>query len=155
MQRKQIQEALNKQTLEQFTNYARQLHPDSPEEQLKLIKHLQEQHYVQYMQQIYEQQEQSSNHISQNGSLGDVPTLNNSVSEEEAGESSDIEGATETPSNSQIVPASIWTRKDIKEFKATINKESPESIIKVGHGETVTVLCNFLERIQCMIIGNR
>ena len=33
----------------------------------------------------------------------------------------------------------MWTRKDIREFKESINREGKESIIKVGHGETVTV----------------
>lgn len=33
----------------------------------------------------------------------------------------------------------MWTRKDIKEFKEAIKKEGSEGIVKVGHGETVTV----------------
>ena len=33
----------------------------------------------------------------------------------------------------------MWTRKDIKEFKDSIRKEGGDAIIKVGHGETVTV----------------
>lgn len=36
-------------------------------------------------------------------------------------------------------PASMWTRKDVKEFKESIRKEGGDAIIKVGHGETVTV----------------
>ena len=39
----------------------------------------------------------------------------------------------------EILPASMWTRKDIKEFKDSIRREEKESIIKVGHGEIVTV----------------
>ena len=35
--------------------------------------------------------------------------------------------------------ASMWTRKDIRDFKDSIRKEGKDSIIKVGHGETVTV----------------
>ena len=35
----------------------------------------------------------------------------------------------------------MWTRKDIAEFKQQIAREGPEGIIKVGHGETVTVCC--------------
>merc|ERR1719435_330265 len=35
--------------------------------------------------------------------------------------------------------AQMWTRKDINEFKDTIKKEENEAIIKIGHGETVTV----------------
>lgn len=33
----------------------------------------------------------------------------------------------------------MWTRKDIVEFKEAIRKEGGDGIIKVGHGETVTV----------------
>lgn len=37
-----------------------------------------------------------------------------------------------------LVDASMWTRKDIKEFKESLLKDK-ESFIKVGSGETVTV----------------
>ena len=33
----------------------------------------------------------------------------------------------------------MWTRKDMSEFKTAIKNEGKEGIIKVGHGETVTV----------------
>ncbi|XP_077536985.1 Golgi resident protein GCP60 [Haemaphysalis longicornis] len=38
-----------------------------------------------------------------------------------------------------IATASMWTRKDIKEFKEGIRKEGSNGILKVGHGEVVTV----------------
>lgn len=38
-----------------------------------------------------------------------------------------------------LFPASMWTRKDIDEFKANLLRESGEAVIKVNHGETVTV----------------
>ncbi|KAK2157234.1 hypothetical protein LSH36_195g06048 [Paralvinella palmiformis] len=37
-----------------------------------------------------------------------------------------------------IAAASMWTRKDVKEFKESIRKD-PDSLIKVGSGETITV----------------
>ena len=37
-----------------------------------------------------------------------------------------------------IAAASMWTRKDIKEFKESLKSDS-ESVIKVGSGELVTV----------------
>lgn len=43
------------------------------------------------------------------------------------------------PANPAIAPASMWNRQDIVEFKSAIRKEGGEGIIKVGHGETVTV----------------
>lgn len=33
----------------------------------------------------------------------------------------------------------MWTRKDIDEFKANLLREGGEAVIKVNHGETVTV----------------
>lgn len=48
--------ALNAQTVVQFQQYAAQQYPDSPEQQLILIRQLQEQHYQQYMQQLYQVQ---------------------------------------------------------------------------------------------------
>lgn len=35
--------------------------------------------------------------------------------------------------------ASMWTRKDVREFKESIRREGGEAVLKVGHGETVTV----------------
>ena len=37
-----------------------------------------------------------------------------------------------------IAAASMWTRKDVKEFKESLKKDK-DSVIKVGSGETVTV----------------
>lgn len=54
--RKQIKEALNLQTYAQFKAYAEQQYPENPDQQAILIRQLQEQHYIQYMQQIYHQQ---------------------------------------------------------------------------------------------------
>ncbi|KAG5277526.1 hypothetical protein AALO_G00118640 [Alosa alosa] len=54
--RQQIMAALNAQTSVQFQQYAAQQYPDSPDQQLVLIRQLQEQHYQQYMQQLYQVQ---------------------------------------------------------------------------------------------------
>ena len=50
------QDALNAQTFSQFRAYAEQQYPDNPDQQAVLVRQLQEQHYFQYMQQIYQQQ---------------------------------------------------------------------------------------------------
>ncbi|KAL2082171.1 hypothetical protein ACEWY4_021989 [Coilia grayii] len=55
-QKQQIMAALNAQTAVQFQQYAAQQYPDSPDQQLVLIRQLQEQHYQQYMQQLYQVQ---------------------------------------------------------------------------------------------------
>lgn len=41
--------------------------------------------------------------------------------------------------NPKVAPASMWTAKNLQEFKETIKKDGPEGILKIGHGETVTV----------------
>lgn len=38
----------------------------------------------------------------------------------------------------------MWTRKDIDEFKANLLREGGEAVIKVNHGETVTVSHKYL-----------
>ncbi|CAI4231365.1 unnamed protein product [Auanema sp. JU1783] len=53
------------------------------------------------------------------------------VSDEEPGE--------DLPSNAAIGPASLWNRGDIVQFKNQIKKEDSQGILKVGHGETVTI----------------
>ena len=59
--RKQIKEALNLQTYCQFKAYSEQQYPDNPDQQAVLIRQLQEQHYIQYMQQIFQQQVSTQN----------------------------------------------------------------------------------------------
>ncbi|XP_062596912.1 Golgi resident protein GCP60-like isoform X2 [Saccostrea cucullata] len=54
-----------------------------------------------------------------------------------------VEGTTEKkPEGEDEMPplaaASMWTRKDIKEFKESLQKDK-DSVIKIGSGETVTV----------------
>lgn len=72
--RKQIKEALNLQTYEQFKTYAEQQYPENPDQQAVLIRQLQEQHYIQYMQQIYQQQILSQNLIAEGSELSqDLP----------------------------------------------------------------------------------
>lgn len=38
-----------------------------------------------------------------------------------------------------LVPASMWTRSDIQAFKQAISQAEGDSVVRVGHGETVTV----------------
>lgn len=53
-ERRLIKDILNRQTLNQFTSYAKQQYPDSAELQEHLVAQLQEQHFQQYMQQMSE-----------------------------------------------------------------------------------------------------
>lgn len=42
-----------------------------------------------------------------------------------------------------LIPASLWTRSDIKEFKNSVRK-NPDNIIKVGSLSTATVCFYFI-----------
>ncbi|XP_076313909.1 Golgi resident protein GCP60 [Tachypleus tridentatus] len=140
-QRRLIQEALNRQTYYQFKMYAEQQLPGNPEQQAVLIRQLQEQHYHQYMQQLLQQQlvknnqNQASNHITSDVNDGSKAHVNMKNGENSSGKSTDDETTDMPP----IAAASMWTRKDIKDFKESIRKEGGDGIIRVGHGETVTV----------------
>jgi len=184
-QRRQIQDALNAQTFSQFRAYAEQQYPSNPDQQAVLVRQLQEQHYFQYMQQIYQQQMEThaSDEISkerqrrnqhQGGGGGDVDGLEGGmaavrlgghedngggeedaeaneasgggVRSENAAEDEDVDDDDQdcdyVPENyhdENIAAASMWTKREMVEFKDAIRKEGGDAIIKVGHGETVTV----------------
>ncbi|CAF0904916.1 unnamed protein product [Adineta ricciae] len=56
---------------------------------------------------------------------------------------------TENAEAPKLIPANMWTRKDLKEFKEQIRKEK-DAVIKVGSGETVTVRVPTHEDGQCI-----
>ncbi|UJR30951.1 hypothetical protein I4U23_018463 [Adineta vaga] len=56
------------------------------------------------------------------------------------------DGAREYPA---ILPANMWTRKDMKEFKDAVRKEK-DAVIKIGSGETVTVRVPTHEDGRCI-----
>ncbi|XP_031347920.1 Golgi resident protein GCP60 isoform X2 [Photinus pyralis] len=129
--KRQIQQALNEQTYEQFRNYAEQQYPGDPEKQGLLVKQLQEQHYIQYMQQLQ---------AAQRGELITNENRNGKKQLEATEELDDFVNANSVDSLEEtLVPASMWTRADIQAFKQTISQAEGDSVVRVGHGETVTV----------------
>ncbi|XP_077521728.1 Golgi resident protein GCP60 [Amblyomma americanum] len=154
-QKRLIQEALNRQTYHQFKAYAEQQFPGNTEQQGVLIRQLQEQHYHQYMQQVLSQQQQQQQQKAQGMADGgdaaegtlpepEQPTANGDGDMADKGSKEESSGDDEsTEECGQALPAmataSMWTRKDIKEFKEGIRKEGSNGILKVGHGEVVTV----------------
>ncbi|MCP9264655.1 Golgi resident protein GCP60 [Dirofilaria immitis] len=126
-----------------------------------LIKQLQEQHYQQYMAQIYAQQSKivgasPDSEFTPTKNLNEQDDAWNKVNDEakqnrsQNSDVSDEEPGEDLPSNPAIAPASMWNRQDIVEFKTTIRKEGCESIIKVGYGETVTVRVPTHEEGNCL-----
>ncbi|XP_047738758.1 Golgi resident protein GCP60 [Hyalella azteca] len=114
--KREIQAALNQQTFAQFRSYAEHQFPDNPDQQAVLIRQLQDQHYQQYMQQVYQQQLQRQ---QQQAAL---------LYERDDAEAGDV-----------IAAAAMWTRRDVAEFKRAVQAEGPNTVLRVGHGETVTV----------------
>ncbi|XP_076299675.1 Golgi resident protein GCP60 [Lasioglossum baleicum] len=150
LQRRQIQDALNQQTYYQFKMYAEQQYPGNPEQQGVLIRQLQEQHYHQYMQQLRQNQLVAEEQ---------TPESNNATTEESEKEEQAKETEETAPLNEEnsdeldwppIAPAEMWTIKGVEEFKETIRREAGDAVIKVGHGEIVTVRVPTHEDGSCL-----
>ncbi|XP_033208470.1 Golgi resident protein GCP60 [Belonocnema kinseyi] len=152
-QRRQIQEALNQQTYHQFRAYAEQQYPGNPEQQGVLIRQLQEQHYHKYMQQLHQNQiliedrepekmEKSLVVVEskpKKESEEAAPVLLNQQQQQQQEEDDENDDEDDQQDWPPIEPAQMWTRDGVEEFKGTIRKEAGDAVIKVGHGETVTV----------------
>ncbi|XP_053693466.1 Golgi resident protein GCP60 [Sabethes cyaneus] len=159
MQRRQLQDALNQQTYHQFKDYAEKQFPGNPEQQAVLIRQLQNEHYHQYMQQL---QAQVASNYSQLKANGDVETgldgngigqLDQTVS---AKEGSQLEYKEQCDSDEEsgeyavINPANMWTKPDIKLFKQEVTSGKGDGVIRVGHGDTVTVRVPTHEGGSCL-----
>lgn len=127
--KRQIQQALNEQTYEQFRQYAEQQFPGEPERQGSLVRQLQEQHYIQYMQQLQSLPPPTD-------SVTDSSIVERGSSKTENIEKDHNDRAIEEDSPS---PASMWTRTDIESFKQAVAQAEGDGVVRVGHGETVTV----------------
>lgn len=133
--KRMIQDALNQQTYAQFRAYAEDQFPGNPEQQAVLVRQLQDQHYLQYMQQILHQHETQAS--TEHKSVNDVIAESGIVQ-------------THEEEISEISPANMWTLNNIKSFKDHIRKEGGDAIIKIGHGETVTVRVPTHEGGSCL-----
>ncbi|XP_076763218.1 Golgi resident protein GCP60 [Xylocopa sonorina] len=153
LQRRQIQDALNQQTYYQFKMYAEQQYPGNPEQQGVLIRQLQEQHYHQYMQQLRHNQLVIEDQ-TQTPEIDNIPVED--TQKEEDKETNETAALNDEDSDEMgdgcppIAPAEMWTREDVEEFKETIRRENGDAVIKVGHGETVTVRVPTHEDGSCL-----
>jgi len=145
IQRRQIQDALNQQTYYQFKVYAEQQYPGNPEQQGVLIRQLQEQHYHQYMQQLHqnqlviEDQEKEKEKEKKSVESEDTTTCKDEDKDDANENMLNDDDSDELEDWPPISPAEMWTRKGVEEFKQIIRREAGDAVIKVGHGETVTV----------------
>lgn len=141
--RRQIQEALNQQTYHQFKAYAEQQYPGNPEQQGILVRQLQEQHYHQYMQQLHSNQSLSITD-------GPEPVKKDSACQTRERAEDDDDDDEDPQDWPPIAGPEMWTRKGVEEFKETIRKEAGDAVIKIGHGETVTVRVPTHEDGSCL-----
>jgi hypothetical protein len=144
IQRRKLQDALNEQTFYQFKEYAEKQFPGNPDQQAILIKQLQNEHYQQYLQQLQSQFQHGELDIDSSGE----PRLMESCKEQETSlveEKDQCESDNESDEFAVVQAASMWTRSDIKEFKMNVAKGKGDGVIRIGHGDCVTVRVPTLE----------
>ncbi|XP_022090653.1 Golgi resident protein GCP60-like [Acanthaster planci] len=162
-ERLQFKEAIYKQLLPQFVCYACFL---SHQQQQVLLQQLQEHYYQQYLQQLEQQHRRmeqqgdslvtgSSGEVSNASTTGDLEQglTNLQLSNQAQAPNGDVNrGEDELPdrhSLPEIAKPNCWTTDDSQEFKEKLAKDS-EGMIRVGHGETVTVRVPTHEEGNCI-----
>ncbi|XP_055547969.1 Golgi resident protein GCP60 [Wyeomyia smithii] len=160
LQRRQLQDALNQQTYHQFKDYAEKQYPVNPEQQALLIRQLQNEHYHQYMQQL--QAQMASNYSQLKPTNGEVETeldgngigqLDQAVSAKEGSQpeyKEQCDSDEESGEYAVINPANMWTKPDIKLFKQEVTSGKGDGVIRVNHGDTVTVRVPTHEGGSCL-----
>lgn len=143
MQKRDLQYALNQQTFHQFKAYAEKQFPGNPDQQAVLIRQLQNEHYHQYMQQLQAQLQIPAS-MGQVG--GDVAVGTEiEARKDEAGESD-----SESDDVVVIERANMWTRSDLEAFKVEVSAGKGDGVLRVGHGDTVTVRVPTHEGGSCL-----
>ncbi|XP_077366147.1 Golgi resident protein GCP60 isoform X2 [Festucalex cinctus] len=168
-QKQQIMAALNAQTAVQFQQYAAQQYPDSAEQQMGLIRQLQEQHYQQYMQQLYQaalQKQQQQQHVERQEAGGccsgeppavaaaaafalsaqDAPTVNggdayleSTEREPEPAEEVSENGPVFASECAPVIAAPSMWTRPQIKDFKEKIRQDADSVITVGRGEVVTV----------------
>lgn len=146
IQKRKLQDALNQQTFHQFKEYAEKQFPGNTDEQARLIKQLQNEHYHQYIQQLQSQLHHSDTDLETSPLVEHAEALNAKEQETSLVEERDhCESDNESDDFAVVQPASMWTRSDIKEFKQEVSKGKGDGVIRIGHGDCVTVRVPTLE----------
>lgn len=140
IQRRKLQDALNQQTFYQFKEYAEKQFPGNPEQQALLIKQLQNEHYHQYLQQLQSQLHHGELDQTHDDSMNTKEQEMSLVEEKDRCESDE-----ESSEFAVVQPAKMWTRSDIKDFKHEVTTAGGDGVIRVGHGDCVTVRVPTLE----------
>uniref|UniRef100_UPI00358F5DDD Golgi resident protein GCP60 n=1 Tax=Myxine glutinosa TaxID=7769 RepID=UPI00358F5DDD len=144
-QKQQIMLALNAQTSTQFQQYAAQQFPGNPAQQQLLIRQLQEQHYLQYIQQLYQMQiAQQAAALKEQEGGSTKPGNEAQVQDDTCADRPPVTAGEDVLDNGHeesrpcLAAPSMWTRPQIRDFKEKVRQDA-ESVITVGRGEVVTV----------------
>ncbi|XP_071799687.1 Golgi resident protein GCP60-like [Asterias amurensis] len=151
-ERLQFKEAVYKQLLPQLQPVVEQQHPNNPQQQHVFLQQLQEHYYQQYLLQLQQparMEQQGDNPVTgSNGESATAPDLEQGLtdlhlSSQAQAPNGDLnrdidEDEGPDREGTEIAKPTCWTAEDSKEFKEKLDKDS-EGMIKVGHGETVTV----------------
>lgn len=146
MERKRsIMNVLNSQTQVQFQQYASQQHPGDLEQQNKLIEHLQEGHYNQYLSQLKSQGYNIETLLTNENSFLDFINSSNTTGlpggynlTQVTDQTLNIRPKRNQNQGYHVEEASIFTRPHIREFKERIKQEN-ECVQTVNRGESLTV----------------
>lgn len=141
LQLRELQDALNEQTYEQFKEHVDKMHPSNPEAQAVLMRQLQEEHYNQYLlhmqSQIFDVQASGGDEETATGTSTTRNVADDSAQMSDGRDRSDTESELDE-SATILTPPSMWTRPDIKKFKDEVT-EGKSGMIRVSHGDVVTV----------------
>uniref|UniRef100_A0A0V0J5B4 Golgi resident protein GCP60 n=1 Tax=Schistocephalus solidus TaxID=70667 RepID=A0A0V0J5B4_SCHSO len=133
-----IRSILDQQSIIQFRQYAQEQHPKEPEKQKELIAQMQEQYFQYYIENV-----QHSQGIHQQRQIEQLIDLQKAARAEAAANGKELspedEDAIAEPIPLPLIPASLWTRKDIVEFKKEILSMQRECCIKVGSLASATL----------------
>nr|CDS32434.1 expressed conserved protein [Hymenolepis microstoma] len=128
-----LRSILDQQSIIQFRQYAQEQHPKDIAKQDELVRQMQDQYFDYYMENVQRSQMiNQQNQIDQLIELREASRLNSSG----AGEDDDLGGE---PIPLPLVPASMWTRKDIADFKKDILANHRECCIKISSLASATL----------------
>ncbi|CAH8439616.1 unnamed protein product [Schistosoma turkestanicum] len=127
----EIKSALVQQTKDLYEQYAREQFPKDPEKQKALITEMQEQYLEHYLSEVYRFQI-----IHQQQQLQQLRAVKSAMKDSN---DENAESERGSPEPLPLIPATIWTRKDITEFKREILDVQKECCIKISSLATATV----------------
>ncbi|KAH8853312.1 Golgi resident protein [Schistosoma japonicum] len=127
----EIKSALVQQTKDLYEQYAREQFPKDPDKQKELIAEMQEQYFDHYFSEVY--RFQLAHQQQQLDQLRAMKSIAKNTDDENANSERD------SPEPLPLIPATIWTRKEIAEFKKEILDVQKECCIKISSLATATV----------------